>query len=57
MEEIRNKSFKEGESSGISKRNKDIAIKMHDMGDPVGKIALAVEVSEDQVREWISQLK
>ena len=65
MEEISNKSFKEGElssfakgeSSGISKRNKDIAIKMHDMGDSIGKIALTVEVSEDQVREWISELK
>lgn len=61
MEEIKREGFKEGESfgfaTGINKRNMELAVKMHNEGNSIEKIASFLDASIEQVNKWISEGK
>ena len=42
-------------SVGEMKKAKEIAYKLQDMGLPIDKIAYAVEVDIDTIREWLAE--
>lgn len=56
MELMRDKSRAEGRAEGVLKQARETALNLHSMGMNVEFIAKAVNVSIEQVRQWLSSV-
>lgn len=54
MEMMRDKSRAEGRAEGELKKAKQTALNLHSMGLDVASIAKAVDVSVEQVKQWLA---
>ena len=53
MQQGMQRGMQRGVQQGKQEQAKDTALKLHDMGLPVDKIAKAVDVSIDTVQKWL----
>ena len=55
IQQGRQEGMQQGVQQGKQQQAKDTALKLHDMGMPVDKIAKAVNVSIDTVQKWLTE--
>ena len=54
LEEGKAKGIEEGKAKGIEEKARETVRNLSEMGLPADKIASAVQVSIEEVREWLS---
>ena len=54
MEKIYEEGLEEGKAKGIEEKARETVRNLSEMGLPADKIASAVQVSIEEVREWLS---